>query len=105
MVIANNYVHDVKDGIVVKGGSKNALIINNKVWALNNNAIQLGQNSTEKFMWPESLVERYEGKYLTAYGNTVRALNIDIAQSACHYCRVEKNRVLWSGANVWKNFS
>ena len=58
---------------MVKGGSSNDDIINNKVWDANVNGISVGGWTDHKWMWPNA--RGYEAKNLTVTGNEVWDVN------------------------------
>ena len=54
---------------MVKGGSNNDDIVNNKVWDAKVNGISVGGWTDQKWMWPNA--HSYEAKNLTVTGNEV----------------------------------
>jgi hypothetical protein len=58
---------------VVKGGSTNDDIVNNKVWDANVNGISVGGWTGQKWMWPGA--RSYEAKDVTVTGNEVWDVN------------------------------
>jgi hypothetical protein len=73
--IAGNNIKGVEGtaGIVVKGGSSNDDIVNNKVWDADVNGISVGGWTTSQWMWPNA--RGYEAKDLTVTGNEVWDVN------------------------------
>ncbi len=91
--IADNNIKDVDGtaGIVVKGGSNDVDIVNNKVWDGKVNGISVGGWTDQEWMWPNA--KSYEAKNLTVTGNEVWA--------------VKKSAILVSGAHdsyIGKNY-
>jgi hypothetical protein len=73
--ISGNNIQGVEGtaGIVVKGGSSNDDITNNKVWDADVNGISVGGWTDAKWMWPNA--RGYEAKDLTVTGNEVWDVN------------------------------
>jgi len=73
--ISGNQVHGIRgtSGIMVKGGSSDVDVANNKVWDTNVNGISVGGWTDERWMWPNA--RHYEAKDLTVTGNEVWDVN------------------------------
>jgi hypothetical protein len=94
LIIAGNTINDTRDGIVVKAGSDNVLIADNKLFGVQLNGISGGGWSDEKYMWRKALSGRYEASRVTIRRNEVQAKDkLAIVTLACATCVVEGNRV------------
>jgi hypothetical protein len=90
--IADNFIKgaDGTAGIVVKGGSSDVDIVNNKVSDGKVNGISVGGWTDQKWMWPNA--HSYEAKNLTVTGNEVWNVNKSaILVSGAHDSYIGKN--------------
>jgi len=79
-------------GIMVKGGSSNNEIVNNKVSDAKVNGISVGGWTTEKWMWPDA--HGYEAKNIKVTGNEVSDVNKSaILVSGAHDSHIANNHL------------